>query len=197
MLEEIPKKKFDVLLLDIYMGEMSGMQVAKEIRKLDENILIVFITSSQEFAVESYRVQASDYLLKPISYNGLCETMGRIMKILKLDTKIIEILSNRVRTKIKVSSIMFAEVFNTVCIIHTTDEEFRTYITLDELSATLDEEKFIRCHRSYLINMDYIEKIEEHNFLMKDGMTIPIGRKKSSEIKQKFHTYQFEQMKCE
>lgn len=192
LVQDLKNHSFDVFLLDIFMNNMSGIEVAQAIREQDKDVLIVFITSSKEFAVEGYRVHASDYLVKPISYERICETMGWITKNLKLDSKVIEILSNRVRIKIKISTIMYAEVFNTVCVLHTTKEEYRTYITLDELCALLEDDRFVRCHRSFLVNMDYIDKIEEHNFVLKNMDMVPIGRKNCTEVKKTYYSYRFQ-----
>ena len=94
--------------------------------------------------------------------------------------------------KIKASTIMYAEVFNTVCVLHTTQDEYRTYITLDELCGLLDDERFIRCHRSFLVNMDYIDKIEEHNFILKNLVMVPIGRKNCTDVKKTFYAYRYQ-----
>ena len=193
LIQDLPNHKFDVFLLDIYMHNMTGIEVAQAIREQDKDVLIVFITSSKEYAMEGYRVHASDYLLKPISYERICETMGWIAKNLKIDSKTIEILSNRIRMKVKVSTIMYAEVFNTVCVLHTTQEEYRTYITLDELCGLLEDDRFIRCHRSFLVNMDYVDRIEEHNFVLKDMTMIPIGRKNCSDVKKTYYSYRFKE----
>lgn len=191
LVADLPNHEFDVFLLDICMHNMSGIQVAEAIRERDKEVLIVFITSSKDYAMEGYRVHAVDYLLKPISYERICETMEWILKNLKVDSKVIEILSNRVRMKLKVSTIMYAEVFNTVCVLHTTQDEYRTYITLDELCGLLEDNRFIRCHRSFLVNMDYVDKIEEHNFILKNMTMVPIGRKNCTEVKKKYYSYCF------
>lgn len=192
LVKDLPNHDYDVFLLDIYMHNMSGIEVAQAIREQDKDVLIVFITSSREFAMEGYRVHAVDYLLKPISYERICETMGWITKNLKIDSKVIDILSNRVRMKVKVSTIMYAEVFNTVCVLHTTQEEYRTYITLDELCGLLEDDRFVRCHRSFLVNMDYVDKIEEHNFVLKNMTMVPIGRKNCTEVKKTYYAFKFQ-----
>ena len=192
LIDDLSKHKFDVFLLDICMHNMSGLEVAEEIRKKDKDVLIIFITSSKDFAVQGYRVHASDYLVKPISYDCFNETMNWVVKNLNVDNKVIEILSNRVRIKVKVSSIMYAEVFNTVCVVHTTIDEYRTYITLDELFSVLDDQRFIRCHRSFLINMDYIDQIKDHNFVLKDETLVPIGRKNSTDVKKTYYSYRYQ-----
>lgn len=191
LIADLPNHQFDVFLLDIYMHNMSGIEVAEAIRERDKEVLIVFITSSKDYAMEGYRVHAVDYLLKPISYERICETMEWILHNRKVDSKVIEILSNRVRMKIKVATIMYAEVFNTVCVLHTTQDEYRTYITLDELCSLLEDDRFVRCHRSFLVNMDYVDKIEEHNFILKNLTMVPIGRKNCTEVKRTYYSYRF------
>ena len=192
VLNDFQNHEFDVFLLDICMRNLNGLEVAQEIRKHNRDVLIVFITSSKEYAVEGYRVHATDYLVKPISYERIAETMNWIAKNLNVDSKVIEILSNRVRMKVKVSTVMYAEVFNTVCVLHTTKEEYRTYITLEVLCGLLDDDRFIRCHRSFLVNMDYVDRIEEHNFVLKNLTMVPIGRKNCAEVKKTFYSYRFQ-----
>lgn len=188
---DLQNHTFDLFLLDIYMHNMTGMEVAREIRNQDKDVSIVFITSSKDFAMEGYRVHAVDYLLKPISYERICETMSWITKKLDVDRKVIEILSSRIRVKVKISNIMYAEVFNTVCVLHTTEGEYRTYITLDELCGLLEDNRFIRCHRSFLANLDYVDKIEENNFILKNLTKVPIGRKYCVEVKKLYYLNRF------
>ena len=148
---DLQNHTFDLFLLDIYMHNMTGMEVAREIRNQDKDVSIVFITSSKDFAI----------------------------------------LSSRIRVKVKISNIMYAEVFNTVCVLHTTEGEYRTYITLDELCGLLEDNRFIRCHRSFLANLDYVDKIEKNNFILKNLTKVPIGRKYCVEVKKLYYSNRF------
>ena len=91
--------------------------------------------------------------------------------------------------QIYLRSIIYIEVMNSLCRIHTIDGEVDTYRPLQEIEAELPNPPFLRSHRSYLVNMNYAEEILDRDFLMKDGSTVPISKKEKTRIKQEYLHY--------
>lgn len=177
----------ELLFLDIYMKELNGMETARKLREFECKVPIVFLTASPDYAIESYEVQASGYLLKPFSEKKLKELLNRI---LKTDMK------RRVAIKCKrqyryphTDDIMYIESEKHNAIIHLADHS--KIITVDklcELQKRINEKRFLHCHQSYLVNMDYITDVKE-DFVLADGERIPIRVRGRKEMADAYYDY--------
>ena len=142
---------YDLIILDILMPKISGMDTAAQIRKKDTKTPIVFISTSEEFGVQSYRVLAFDYLLKPIDTEQLRACMRRLLSQ---------------RTK-------------------------KHYITVTYSEEFLLHHGFCRCHKSYLVNMEYIDSIDNDVFYLTSGKTMKISRTYLQSAKKAYFDYVF------
>lgn len=195
LLAEIEKgMRFDVLFLDVVMPGENGIDIAKEIRQYDTNVKIIFLTSSTEFAVQSYTVGAYFYQLKPIwkesctrlldSVIAECEKEQQNSLILRCKTGI---------ARIELNKLEYCEVIGRTLLFHLEDGKVLERVgSLDELYGQLIQfDNFLRPHRSYLINMEYIQNISSKNITMVCLVQIPIPHGKYSEIKDKYLEYAF------
>ena len=186
---------YDVIFLDIFMPGINGIQCAKDIRFWDDFVKIIFLTSSSEFAVESYAVRAYQYLLKPIQKESLFSILQLLEKEAKAIEKNIFILkSQNGITKISLSKLEYCEVMNRKIRFHLSDgEEHECNIRMNELEEKLkDCGMFLKPHRSFLVNMDYIQTLATHSIVMKNGIKIPVPREKYAQIKQSYMEYIFQ-----
>lgn len=180
-------EQYDIVFLDIYINREFGIDVAEKLRALHYKGAIVFLTVSSEYAIASYDVMASGYLLKPHSYEKLKIVMNRILNHFEHNTYAIRHWSKVFR--IPYNDIMYVESSNNRCIIHCSDGEKHTlYKRLDVIAGELDDIRFLRCHQSYLVNMNHIRSVEEH-FILYNGETILIRRKDFREIRDKYLEY--------
>lgn len=186
---------YDVILLDVFMPGMNGIQCAKDIRTYDSLVKIIFLTSTTEFAVESYSVKAYQYLLKPIHR----EDLFLILKSLEKDSETAQqhnfvFKSKMGITKISLSKLEYCEVINRKIILHLNNgEECECSFRMNELEEKLKEfNKFLKPHRSFLINMDYIQTLNIHSIIMECGAKIPVPREKYAQIKQKYMEHVFQ-----
>lgn len=168
----------DLLFLDIHMKEMNGMEVARRLRQMQRKGPIVFLTSSPDYAVESYEVEASGYLLKPYDTRKINELADRLLK--NDGKKRVAVKSRRQKRYPYVDDIMYMDSDRHAVTLHMKDgTEIVTLEKLGDLEERIRERKFLRCHQSFLVNMDYIRDVEE-NFVLADDTRIPIrvrGRK--------------------
>ena len=178
LIENLQQKPASLLLLDIFMPVFSGMDIAREIRFFDQDLIIVFLTSSSEFAVESYDVQASGYLLKPLDRSKLCTVLDRCLNDLKPLPKRVILRTAGGYFSQQISEIECVEAQNkTMLITKTNGECVRSTDTLSHLEQNLTlDAGFFKCHRSYLVNLFAVEHFSMSGLVTKSGRNIPIAR---------------------
>lgn len=195
LLTEIEKGiRLDILFLDVVMPGQNGMDVAKEIRQYDTNMKIIFLTSSPEFAVESYSVGAYFYQLKPIWEESFFRLMDSVLaECTKTQENSLILRSKEGITRIDLEKLEYCEVIGRTLFFHLGNGKvFESVGSLDDLFLQLKPYgNFLRPHRSFLVNMDYIQNISYRAIKLISLAEIPIPHGKCSEIKNKYLEYAF------
>ena len=195
LLTEIEKGiRPDILFLDVVMPGQNGMDVAKEIRQYDTNMKIIFLTSSPEFAVESYSVGAYFYQLKPIWEESFFRLMDSVLAECEKKKKNSLILRSKDGiTKIDLQQLEYCEVLGRKLLFHLENGAvLESAGSLDDLAGQLMQySNFFRPHRSFLVNMEYIQNISSRSIKMVNDAEIPIPHGKCSEIKNTYMEYAF------
>ena len=190
LLNEIERGiRFDVLFLDILMPGQNGIETAAEIRGYDNNIKIIFLTSSAEFAVQSYTVGAYFYQLKPLRWEGFSQVMDSALEQCTHEQGNSLILQCKGQlTRIELGQLEFCEVIHRTLLFHLiSGKVLESTGSLDELSRKLSPyDNFLRIHRSYIVNLDYIQSISYRAVTMTCLTKISIPRGKYNEIKDSF-----------
>lgn len=186
--------RWDILFLDIIMPGENGISVAKEIRQYDDSGKIIFLTSSAEFAVESYTVGAYSYQIKPIRAEKFFELMDSVIsECEKMQQRSLVLCCKSGLTRIKLDRLEYCEVIGRTLLFHMENGKVLEGIgSLDELCSKLTQyENFLRPHRSFLINMEHIQNISHKTITMDSLAEIPIPHGKCSEIKNRYLEYAF------
>ena len=195
LLTEIEKGiRPDILFLDVVMPGQNGMDVAKEIRQYDTNMKIIFLTSSPEFAVESYSVGAYFYQLKPIWEESFFRLMDAVLSECEKKKKNRLILRSKDGiTRIDLQQLEYCEVLGRKLLFHLENGAvLESAGSLDDLAGQLMQySNFFRPHRSFLVNMEYIQNISSRSIKMVNDAEIPIPHGKCSEIKNTYMEYAF------
>ncbi|MBE5867793.1 MAG: response regulator transcription factor [Lachnospiraceae bacterium] len=195
LLAEIERgARFDILLLDILMPGENGMEAAAEIRNYDSNIKIIFLTSSPEFAVESYSVNAFFYQLKPIHRETFFELLDKAFsECEKEHTSSLILRCKNGITRIEARRLEYCEVIHRTLFIHLTNGKVLESVgSMDELyNQLLPFGCFSRPHRSYVVNLEHIQNLSYRAITMSCMMEIPIPRGKYQEIKDAYLKYAF------
>ena len=185
---------YDLILLDIYMGEMLGVNVARKVRETDLDVRIVFCTTSNEFASESYEVGANYYLQKPVSANSF----QRMLKMIRLD----HYEENRFITlpdgqKIVLRNITYTEYYNHSIIIHSKKRaDLQTRMSQMEWESLLAEHDFLcSCSKGIVVNFYEVDRVDNGMFLLRNGGLVPISRRKTKEVTENYAHFCFEQMR--
>lgn len=169
------EKDFDILLLDIEMGELSGLDLARKLRRDNDSVQIVFITGFPDFMAEGYDVSALHYLMKPVSKERLSGVLDRAAANLTKTEKRLKVVFDRQVNLIPLDRILYIEAQKQYVLIHTQDEEYRMKGSLAEMQAVLDE-RFYKCHRSFLVNLCFVTRINSHSLVLKNGEELPVSR---------------------
>ena len=174
------KADYDIILMDIEMMFMDGMTAAEEIRKMDTEVVIIFITNMPQYAIKGYTVDALDYVLKPISYFALSQRLDRALTRMKRRSKkFLTIAYKGGAKKLDISEICYVEVQNHDLIFHTMDGDYTTKGSMRDIENSLDKDKFFRCNKCYLINLDYVESFYNYDVVVgKDVVQVSRARKK-------------------
>ncbi len=166
---------FDILLLDIEMGAMNGVDLAKKIRSQNDAVQIVFITGYPDFIAEGYEVAAVHYLLKPVSCEKLHTVLDKAAANLRKTEKRLCLTYDRRTDFVPLSQILYVEAQKQYVLIHTFDGIYRMKQSFAETVAELDK-FFFKCQRSFCVNLRHITRIKSSGVLLKNGEEIPISR---------------------
>lgn len=179
------KKDYDILLLDVEMEKMSGIELAKSIRADNNRAEIIFVTSHFEFMGEGYEVDALHYLVKPISKTKLMSVLSKVAEKLSVDPPSVIITCNGETVKLYESDILYVESFLHYLVLYTKGKEYKIKegIAAFELKLT---ENFFRVHRSYLVSLKAIKKITRTSVIMDGNTEIPIARGNYDKINRAF-----------
>jgi len=205
LLEELRKQKPDVIFLDIEMPEMTGTAVAKELAKQATPIPhIIFTTAYEEYAIEAFGLSAIDYLLKPYSHERLQQSISRIRKMVQppianqdKEKRITNLLleDGEKLIVVKPESIYYAMKDDRYVMVYTDSRVIQTKLSLVDLEEKLVGYPFVRSHRSYLVNLDYVKEVETwfngtYNIILKgkEDVKIPVSRAAAKDVLQKLES---------
>ena len=191
-LENWPSKSYDLVFLDILMEGISGIEVARKIRETDSECLLIFISSSKEYAKQAINTGVFDYLLKPLSEERFQKTMDLCQNELAKHIRYIEVKESRTLVKIPLNEIIYTDYYNHYIQIHTAARLIRSYQQFDVFSPLLlCYPQFLCCYRNCIVNMDHVDSVDKHDFVMENGERVPITRGNRNSIYQQYADYQF------
>ena len=181
---------FDVVFLDIQMEPPDGMETARLLRQRGDHTLLIFVTVLRECVFDSFQVEAFDYLLKPLDSPCFCQTMDRVIRA--LERRMAEDIVIQRGTGCEVvllSDIVYCEVLSRKIYLHKHDGTVSDYYgKLENLERRVDG-RFFKCHRSYLVNLDYVRGCRDGQVLLPQGECIPVSRLRERELTQALLRY--------
>ncbi len=175
----------DILLLDVEMAGMDGINLAKRIRREGSRSEIIFVTSHFEFIAEGYEVDALHYLVKPVSERKLCEVLDRAAARLAAEPPSVVVTCDGETAKIYEADILYVESFAHYIEIHTCTDVYRIKESIAAFEAKLSAD-FYRTHRSYIINLKAVERISRTSVSLTGGIGIPLARGKYDSLNRAF-----------
>lgn len=180
---------FDILLLDIEMEKMNGVDLAKTVRQGDGLVQIIFITGYPDFMAEGYEVSALHYLMKPVSAGKLCAVLDKAAANLAKAERRLRVAYDGRTVFLPHSQILYIEAQRQYVLIHTPGETYRMKKSLAGILEELDE-YFFQCQRSFCVNLSHVTQINKGGVILKNGEEIPISRGMADKIgKEMIHLF--------
>lgn len=177
---------FHLFLLDILMSDMNGIELARHLRQFMPEADIIFITSSPDFALESFDASPAQYLLKPVDEEKLTHSIGRSLKRWSKAPPSLLIQTRAESLSVPIEEISYLEVYRHMVEVHTETATHQLSSTLSDMERLVPSNCFIRCHKSYLVNMQHIREIHRYEIGLKNGEKIPIGRPRYITVQEAF-----------
>ena len=180
--------RFELVFLDIIMKEVNGIETAKKLKEIDKLTQIVFLTSSKEYALDGYDIRVFNYIIKNSQQQEM--KIYEAIKYCYSKSNDYIIINNKSSIeKVEISDIVYIESAKRKIIVNTIDSQYETYEKLDNIYEKLERFGFVKTHRSYIVNMDFIKKIEPKEIITTRGDIVLISRGNAEMVKEKFIRY--------
>ena len=183
------KQPYDIIFLDIEMDGMSGLEAGQEIRGKDKDVIIIYVTSYEQYVFKSFRIEPFEYIIKPFDNEQICEVLCRAIKKHTEQFYIIDFTWQGKSYALKVRDIVYIESNLRHVIFFTTDNEYKSVGKLADYEQRLLPYGFLRCHQSFLINMNYIRSIESKSIKTTLGIEIDMSTRKKRYCLNTFNDY--------
>lgn len=178
-------RSYDLLILDIQLGEQNGILLAKALRTREVQAGIIFVTAFSGYALEGYSVQPVQYLLKPISAQKLEEAI-RIHHDTQYKPRMLILNTTQGISSVPLRDIQYIEVYGHTIEVCTPSGRLCCRTNLSKLEEQLSDKAFIRCHKSYLVNLHHVHSIKRYDIRLKSGESIAVGKNRYMEVQSSF-----------
>lgn len=181
---------FDIIFLDIIMGDMDGMRTAQTIRERAYDKILVFISSSREYVFDAYEVEAFQYLLKPVEEEKLRRVLQKAVRKMESHSQDFIIISReRQKRKLFLDDIYYFEIRGRLIDVHGAGGVFSYYGQIGVLEKDLKGKGFFRCHKSYLVNLKYVDVYNRQELVLDHGERLGIAKRRYEEFCQEILKY--------
>ena len=181
-------KGWDILLLDIEMGNMDGVALAKKIRQDNESVQMVFVTGFAYYISEGYEVAALHYLMKPVKQDKLFAVLDRAIAVMQKTERVILLPVGGEMLRLPISQVQYVEAFSHTVAIITGTDTIQVKMPISEVEKLLGE-GFIRCHRSYLVGLKHIARLSKTEVILDSGKALPLSRGAAATVHKAFISY--------
>lgn len=183
-LEQLRPGQFDLIFMDIVMQGIDGLETARRLRAMDAKVLLVFVTTESDYAIEGYEVEAAGFLVKApqLDQNRFDRVMNHVCKKL-YDCVMVDLTDTPIRLKLPADSIYYAEISDHKLTIRTDSTSYQLRMTIGQFKTRLPKDnRFFECYKGIVINLDAVDILNRQNVVMKDGATLPVSRRQCEKL---------------
>ncbi len=181
-------KYYDFLLLDIEMGKMNGIDLARKIREHNKDLQIIFVTGFEKYIADGYDVAALHYLMKPVKPEKLCEVLNRAVNNIGKSFPTVFVNADGENIRLRLSDIFYIETAGHSLIINTVDSQITVNQSMSSFFENLGD-GFVYTHRSYVVNIEHIKRISKTEIVLDNDITVPVSRRMFDEVNRAFADY--------
>ena len=175
-LQQDDKAVYDIIILDIDMPGINGMDTARQIRRTDSDVVIIFVTNMAQYAINGYEVEAVDYIIKPVGYYDFALKFQRALRhVVRERKELIAMNTTKGIVHMDVAEIIYVEAMAHYLIFHTASRDLEVRGSMKEQERTLARYRFSRAHKSFLVNLRHIDTVRSGEVIV-EGRPIPLGR---------------------
>ena len=183
------KMIYDIIIFDIDMPGINGIDTARKLRETDSNVTIIFVTNIAQYAINGYEVDAVDYILKPVSYYDFSMKFHRtVAKAAQKKEHIIKVETAEGTRKLRLPALVYVEVLSHYLYFHTTKRDYRSRGNISDVEKELEKYNFVRVHRSYIVNLRYVNKVLSKEVTVGDKV-LPVSRNYKEKLKEEYLKY--------
>jgi len=180
--------EFAILMLDVLMEELDGMELAARLREQGDHTAIIFFSNNREMALRGYEVEAARYLAKPLNKEKLREALLYCCRT-QAGHKELLLPTHRGQVRIRPSDLIYAETWNRGVMLHMRNDKRECSMKISELASMLTEQQFVFCHRTILVNLAYARSIRRCELELESGEVLPISKYRQQEVKRRLMRY--------
>lgn len=188
-LAEFQKGKFSAIFLDIYMSGINGVETARAIRQKDDEVRLFFTTTSTEHFADGFAVEATHYLIKPLTEEKIDNAMHRLRDFFAKEESVIVFPNGSKEISIPKNQILYIETIRNGIMIYCQKEAIPVRCSISEAMERLQFSNFLRCHRYSVVHLDAVVRVEDDSFVMTDGKRILMRREGRKELKETYYQY--------
>ncbi|HAH94918.1 MAG TPA: hypothetical protein DCM01_14385 [Dielma fastidiosa] len=178
-------KNIDMIFLDVEMPEINGIELARQIRQVNTQVMILFVTNYIQYALQGYEVQAFRYLIKPINQAEFNQTVTKALDQIWHQQNAYLAVKTRFETiRVRIDTIYYVETEKGHVMIHTEDEIIECYSTMEKIETVLREEGFFRCHNAFLVALKAVKKVQLNDIVLNNGTVIALSKNRKKQFKQ-------------
>lgn len=184
--------EYDMVFLDVEMPKLDGLATATFLRQYLDFCIICFVTSFEGYALKAFEINAEGYILKPVKYKQLKETLDKSFILIdyhknkeEAKKRYLEIEVGRGKETVDITKILYLEKRRNQCVLHFRDRELVCYQTLANIYQQLNQNEFLYTHQGYIVNLDIIKEVKKDSVALGEGVEIPLSRGKAKEVREK------------
>ncbi len=178
--------EYDIILLDMEMNKMNGIETANKIRERNRGVFIIFVTSHTKYMRSSFECQPFQFLVKPVDFKLFEQTIQRAGEYIIADHPIFTFEENKNVVKVLYNDIAYFEkIKHQLHIVMFDGQKYTTYITITQLKKEIDMKMFAVTHKSYVVNMKHVKELKGNVIKLRNGMAVPVSRTYKQEVREK------------